>query len=712
MGGTVMLCNNCGQQNAPGARICVACAAPLAASDAKINCPTCKAENSSAERYCIKCGSLLVKTGRPPAPPEPKKPAYTYRTTVRKLDPMPQASVKPPVANAYTQSPVSTPVNSYTASPVAPVKTPEQKKKAEQMDALSALLSSKNSVVCSYCGALNENADGDCFVCGEPLYKETKRAEPEEPVVAQKPKAEPVKKKKQLPLHVVIFRKVFGLGKKKDTKKAGKEAAKNKKGIPLPDKKILIGAIAALLVLVLVIGVASAGGSENVLIYDETDYKLFYSVGSGQALLYADGKQISAEAASEEPKTVFYDMYGTCGVYTTPVQEGGVVTTAVYYFNSKGATRIINSVNSCIYLSADGSALLYIDASNALALYDVKTGESVTIVENGGYITGAFALSPDGDYVMYGYRNQSGTNSVCIWNNGDVKEICSSGVPIAVSEGGKKVYYLTVLNNTYDFYVTSYRRPSKFTKIASGIYANALKFNADLSEVLFTLLDGGTYYSKNGKQAQRVASTNMYPIVCNSVNYKSCSGLATIYGVSEFFNNFWIGENGLYYVESGEEALMLVAGVLDYDISYSGEKLVYVDMQGNLFIADRKNAQDTKEPIAENVTAAAVTGNSKDVYYLNSVHALCSVNEKNESVLIAQDVDGIMCTEEGVYYKNIVAQGSPYALNFCSNAKNGKTVADSVLNFQISDGCAYYTTGDGQHMYYSKNGNRSFKQLY
>ena len=709
-----MLCNNCGQQNAPGARICVACAAPLAASDAKINCPTCKAENSSAERYCIKCGSLLVKTGRPPAPPEPKKPAYTYRTTVRQLDPMPQANVKPPVANTYTQSPVSAPVNTYTASPVSPTKTAEQKKKAEQMDALSALLSSKNEVVCSYCGALNENADGDCAVCGEPLYKEEKRKEPEEPVVVQKPKPAPAKSKKQLPLHVVIFRKVFGLGKKKDAKKENKEpTTAKKKGFQLPDKKILIGAVAVFLALVLIIGVASSGGSsDNILIYDETDYKLFYSVGSGQALLYADGKNISAEPAAEEPKTVFYDMYGTCGIYTTPVQEGGVVTTAVYYFNAKGATRIINSVNSCIYLSADGSSLLYIDAAAALALYDVKTGESVTIAENGGYISGAFALSPDGDYVMYGYRNQSGTNSVCIWNNGEQKEICSSGVPIAVSEGGKKVYYLTVLNNTYDFYVTSYRRPAKFTKIASGIYANALKFNADLSEVLFTLLDGGTYYSKEGKQAQRVASTSMYPIICNSVNFKSCSGLATIYGVSEFFDNFWIGENGLYFVEAGEEALMLVAGVLDYDLSYDGERLVYADAQGKLFVADRKNAQSTKEPIAENVTAVAVTGNGKDVYYLNSVHALCCVNDKNESVLIAQDVDGIMCTEEGVYYKNIAAQGSPYALNFCSNAKSGKTVADSVLNFQISDGCAYYTTGDGQHMYYSKNGNRSFKQLY
>ncbi len=701
-----MLCNNCGQQNAPGARICVACAAPLAASDAKINCPTCKAENSSAERYCIKCGSLLVKVGRPPAPPEPKKPAYTYRPTVRQLDPMPQASVKPPVTNTYTQSPVSAPVNTYTASPVSPAKTPEQKKKAEQMDALSALLSSKNDIVCSYCGSLNDSTDGDCAVCGEPLYKEEKRKEPEEPVAPQKPKTVPVKKKKQLPLHVVVFRKIFGLGKKKNA------ADNKKKSLQLPDKKVIIGAVAVLLALILVIGVAASGGSDNTLIYDGTDYKLFYSVGSGQALLYADGKNISAEPASEEPKTVFYDMYGTCGIYTTPVQEGGVVTTAVYYFNSKGATRILNSVNSCIYLSADGSALLYIDAAAALALYDVKTGESVTIAENGGYISGAFALSPDGDYVMYGYRNQSGTNSVCIWNDGDKKEICSSGVPIAVSEGGKKVYYLTVLNNTYDFYVTSYRRPAKFTKIASGIYANALKFNADLSEVLFTLLDGGTYYSKDGRQAQRVASTAMYPIVCSTVNFKTCSGLATIYGVSEFFDNFWIGENGLYYVEAGEEALMLVAGVLDYDLSYNGERLVYVDTQGKLFIADRKNAQSTKEPVAENVTAAAVTGNGKDVYYLNSVHALCSVNDKNESVLIAQDVDGIMCTEEGVYYKNISAQGNPYALNYCSNAKSGKPVADSVLNFQISDGCAYYTTGDGQHMYYSKNGNRSFKQLY
>lgn len=704
-----MLCNNCGQQNAPGTRICVACAAPLTASDAKINCPTCKAENSATERYCIKCGSLLVKTGRPPVPPEPKKPAYTYKTTVRQLDPMPQASVKAPPVNTYTKAPVSTPVNSYTASPVSPPKTEEQKKKAQQMDALSAILSAKNSVVCSYCGALNENADGDCAVCGEPLYKETKRIAPEEPAPVQRPKPAPAKKKKQLPLHVAIFRKVFGLGKKNNKKDA---KSGNKKGFNLPDKKVLLAGVAVLVALILIIGIGSAGGSAPEMIYDHTDYKLFYSVGSGQALLYANGKNISAEPAAEEPKTVFYDMYGTCGIYTTTVQEGGVVTTAVYYFNQKGATRILNSVNNCLHLSADGSALLYIDAAAALAVYDVKKGESFTIAENGGYISGAFAISPDGDYVMYGYRNQAGTNSVCIYHDGESKEICSSGVPIAVSEGGKQVYYLTVLNNTYDFYMTSYRRPAKFTKIASGIYANALKFNADLSEVLFTLLDGGTYYSKDGKQAQRVASSSMYPILCNYVNFKSCSGLATIYGIGEFFDNFWIGESGLYYVQAGEEALMIATGDLKYDLSYDGGRLVYVDGEGRLFITDRKTANEQKTPIAENVTSVGITGNGEDVYYLNSVNAMCSVNSKNESVLIAQEIGGIMCTEEGVYYKNIVADNNPYALHYCSNAKSGKPVTDSALNFQISDGCAYYTTGDGQHMYYSKNGNRSFSQLY
>ncbi|MBR6781398.1 MAG: hypothetical protein IKM24_10340, partial [Clostridia bacterium] len=67
--------------------------------------------------------------------------------------------------------------------------------------------------------------------------------------------------------------------------------------------------------------------------------------------------------------------------------------------------------------------------------------------------------------------------------------------------------------------------------------------------------------------------------------------------------------------------------------------------------------------------------------------------------------------EDGVYYKN-TSVTQDYKLNFCSNAKSGKEVCDSVLSFQISDGCAYYTTGDGQHMYYSKDGDRSFKQLF
>lgn len=709
-----MVCSNCGRQNAPGDRICVSCAAPLAGADAKIICPTCKAENAATERYCIKCGSLLVKTGRPPAPPEPPKPAYTYRTTVRKLDPMPQATVRTPAAKQVPaqQAPAQpTPVQSKPA-PAVSVTDPVASFSAQdvaQMDALATLLASKNAVVCTYCGSVNAQADGDCCVCGEPLVREEKPKEKEKET--QQPKTQPkpqkstqAKDKPKIPLHVLIFRKVFGLGKKKDADKA-------KKGFRFSDKKVLIAAVAVVLALIIVIGAVGSAGSSDAFIYDAVDYKLFYSVGSGQAVLYANGKNVSAENAIEEPKTIYYDMDNTCGIYAMQVQNDAAMTTAVYYFDQKGTTRILDSVNNVIYFSSDGTGVLYIDATAALALYDVEKGTSQVIAENGKYISGAFAISPDGDYVMYGYRNDAGTNSVCIFHEGTKKDVCSSGVPIAVSEGGKKVYYLTVLNNTYDFYATTYRKPAKFTKIASGVYANAIKFNADLSQVLFTLLDGGTYYSKEGKQAQRIASSAMYPLVCNAVNFKSCSGLATVYGVNEFFDHFWIGENGLYYVESGEEPLMLVAGVRDYDLSYDADRLAYIDAEGRLFVTDRKSASDTKTAYAENVTSVAVTGDGKNVYYLNSANALCNLDKDGESAMIAQEVDGIMCSEEGVYYKNISAT-QDYRLNYCSNAKSGKEVCDSVLSFQISDGCAYYTTGDGQHMYYSKDGNRSFKQLF
>lgn len=709
-----MVCSNCGRQNAPGDRICVYCAAPLAGADDKIICPTCKAENSATERYCIKCGSLLIKTGRPPAPPEPPKPAYTYRTTVRKLDPMPQSTVRTPAAKQVPAQPA--PAKPATPAPAVSVTDPVASFSAQdvaQMDALATLLASKNAVVCSYCGSVNAQADGDCCVCGEPLVREDSSTKAKE-TPAEPPKAEPKQKKQssekpkdkpQIPLHVLIFRKVFGLGKKKD-------AEKGKKGFRLPDKKFLFAAVAVVLAVIIIFGAASSAGSSDAFIYDAVDYKLFYSVGSGQAMLFANGKNVSAENAIEEPKTVYYDMNNSCGIYAMQVQKDAAMTTAVYYFDQKGAACILDSVNSVIYFSADGTAVLYIDSAAALSLYDIEKGISQKIAENGQYISGAFAISPDGDYVMYGYRNEAGTNSVCIFHDGEKKDVCSSGVPIAVSEGGKKVYYLTVLNNTYDFYVTSYRKPAKFTKIASGVYANAIKFNADLTQVLFTLLDGGTYYSKEGKQAQRIASSAMYPLVCNSVNFKSCSGLATVYGVEEFFDHFWIGENGLYYVESGEEPLMLVAGVKDYDLSYDADRLAYIDAEGRLFAVDRKSAADAKSaPFAENVTSVAVTGNGEDVYYINSANALCSLDKNGESVLIAQEVDGLMAAEDGVYYKN-TSVTQDYKLNFCSNAKSGKEVCDSVLSFQISDGCAYYTTGDGQHMYYSKDGDRSFKQLF
>lgn len=722
-----MVCKNCGEQNAPGEINCRKCGAALSVSVQTIKCSACKTENAASEKFCIKCGTLLVTVGRPPAPPEPKKPAYMYRTTVRQRDPItpaaqPQQRADVPVARVQTVQPEMTVRTEPVTAPPAVAETPRvqterrpavpveelppvqnTREEKEQLRSLSSLFAGKNGVTCSFCGTVHTKKEEFCIACGEPLVSERKKTQ------KQKTEGRSAQQSgKQVPLVSLVLKKIFG--NKKNAAPAKGTAKKSGKK-PVLDPRILI--IAACCIALFALGAlfGSLRSDTKGLVYDAVDYNLQYALGSGTLHLYADGSEVDSEPAIAEPTSVYYDLHNSCGVFSMPIQENGVATNSVYYFNKQGITRIINSVNNVISFSAQGTAVLYVDANAALSLYTVKNGKTVVLAENGAYVSGAYALSPDGEYAMYCYRNEAGTNSVCVWHDGNRRDVCSSGVPIAVANEGKSVYYLTVLNNTYDFYLTTYKKPAKFTKIATGIYANALKFNSDLSEVLFTLLDGGTYYSKAGKQAKRVSSSSMYPILCNTVNYKSCSGLATVYGMEEFFDNFWIGESGLYYIEQGEDPVMVVAGVRSYDISDDGNKLAYADAEGKLFVKDRKSALENTASFAENVTAVAVTGDAEDVYYLNSVNALCSLDKNGNSTLVAQEIDGIMCSESGVYYKG-VSPSEIYRLYYCSNGKSGKEIADSVKDFQIFDGCAYYTSGDGQHMYYSKNGNRSFKQLF
>ncbi len=698
-----MLCKNCAQQNAPTDVFCTYCGSLLALNDNEkivVDCPVCKIENAASDKYCLKCGSSLKKA------------------TVRKLSfDVPVAA--PVVESAVAETEESKPVLSKPLfeQPVVPEVAVTDRpvfdlqpdvNSAFDLDLSATVQNKKPRVACPHCGVKNDADAMYCRDCAQSMTIPKRRNEPN--ITAPKTKKKATAKKKKPSLATMVVKKVFS-GKKADKKNNVKtKAPKKKRALPVKQIGILAVALIAA-VFVIFVGSRVAASSSSDFVYDTHDFRFDFSAGTGSFSLFANGKNVGSLAAKEVPGTVYYDLNSTCGVFTVPVQENGAASTAVYYFDKNGMTRLVDSVNSVIYLSAKGTALLYIDSNAALALYMIDTNTKITIAENGEYVSGAYAISPDGEYVMYCYRNESNTNSVCAYGRGEYKDICTSGVPVAITNGGKQVYYLTVLNNTYDFYVTTFKKPTKFSKIASSVYASSIKLNQDMSEILFSLIDGSTYYSKSGKQAERITAATVYPVMCNVVNFKNCSGIATIYGMKDFFDCFWIGERGLYVAMKGNEPRMLVANMLDYDVSVDGKKLVYADADGKLYIRELKRIDEDVVGLAENVTAVAITGNGESVYYLNSVLSLCSVNNSGESILIDQNVDGIKCSDNGVFYKS-VSRTQEYSVSYCSNEKEGKLISNSVQSFLISDGCVYYTSGDGQHLYYSKNGTRNFKQLY
>jgi hypothetical protein len=53
-------CSNCGTENRPGAKFCIECAGPLAAS-----CPTCGYVNPPGAKFCSECATPLGATARP-----------------------------------------------------------------------------------------------------------------------------------------------------------------------------------------------------------------------------------------------------------------------------------------------------------------------------------------------------------------------------------------------------------------------------------------------------------------------------------------------------------------------------------------------------------------------------------------------------------------------------------------------------------------------
>ncbi len=341
--------------------------------------------------------------------------------------------------------------------------------------------------VCPNCGNQTEDTARFCDKCGTPL---TAAAAPvavavePAPVAPEKSAADTAK---ELGGKVADTAKELG-GKAAEAagvlvKKLQASGLGDKlKAVPKKIWMIAGGALAALLILVILIGAFSAGGAEcDYALYVNEDYQLSYTKLSGKGdpvQITEDGTSFSAAKMADDGKTLFY----------LDLDEDGKL--CLFYRNAANAKKepvlLESNVDGQFSITEDGSRVFFMKKGN-LYVHNLKKSEKIESDVEG------FILSEDGKKVLY--MNDDG--EVYIWNGRDSVEMDSDVEDIYYySEDFKTIYY----GKDDNLYLKSGSKDGeKLLSDCTGCYITE-------DGTGYAINDDGELYYVNGKKVTEIAS--------------------------------------------------------------------------------------------------------------------------------------------------------------------------------------------------------------
>ncbi len=312
-------------------------------------------------------------------------------------------------------------------------------------------------------------------------------------------------------------------------------------------------------------------------------------------------------------------------------------------------------------LSAYGDSIAYVadveDSLGTLYLYTVSKKKSVEIAEE--VYAGDIVLSADGKSVAYvsdceveeGWYSNTVTGTVFVSKNGkEGKEVSSDAMPLAVSDGGKYVFYIKGDDKLF------MNEEKLGTEISSGVY-----FNQDCTEIVFNE-DGDTMYftakMKGPVKVKKGSFSGIYApatMVQGSAMTGNGSYVMQYLGVDSFNETLWrIDYSEAYYVfDKGEETEKLSSSITTYQMTENGKSMLYLDGSELVLL---KNISKSRE--GENVARGLYYVNKfvasedlKDIYYYDTDEDELCYLKKGEGVRIADDAEDFVYSDKyGVLY--------------------------------------------------------------
>lgn len=498
--------------------------------------------------------------------------------------------------------------------------------------------------------------------------------------------------------------------------------------------KIIAGAVTAALVVGLTAMVANVRGSQR-------QNQLDMIIREDKTIFLFNGERVdgSVDTASE------YD-------YCEAHDENAAIfhnlkSGKLYAVTKNGVERIAKDAEEA-YISVYGDYIIYTDEDGYGYSYNVKKGKKEKI--SGGFQLETAVVSPDGETVVF---NKYGDDSLYLYEDGNSEKIGSGLKAIAVSDNAKHLYAVEYLaeptlpegvekpdssdyeeyddyKKAYDEYkehaekleeqMNEYREfdiydvalyyvpkanEDKAVKLEKHFNSiSSVYFNSDFSEILYSNTDDETYYSKKGKDAERISKETLTPVCFYSndmIQYNmqaemlddngSLLGKAYLSDYSVEMESEVLGAEyysaDLYYVDKkgNAERIDKDIDISSVNISDNGKKIYYLDGNRKLYVSDTETGDD-KERIGKDILSYVVEDDFSGVYAVDVDGNFYYISDDGEKERIDKQIK-YFCNAPG---GGVYCMDNDNKLYKAEKGEKGDRIAKDVEYIKSGNCCTYY----------------------
>lgn len=363
-------------------------------------------------------------------------------------------------------------------------------------------------------------------------------------------------------------------------------------------------------------------------------------------------------------------------------------------------------------LSADGTSVAYVDENQQLVLYRVISGQTVTVA---GKPHGDFSLSPDGDSLLYCIAEED-TETLYAYIGGKTVKITNRASPIAISDGGKFIYY-----HSWDDNTVSVRKQNGETvtlcEPSDGSKNLVCYLNRDHTEIIFSLANN-VYYTCKGGPAVKLSGKGIKAMGDFAYWCRTSGDTLPIDSfVGQYFTDresklYYIGNNVVFVIEKGVEA---------FSVSTTGDVAYYKTCGGDLYRIESRDAARGNEKqikMASNVASYILSPNGQHCYYLDTENQLWHATKDGKPRFVAANVLGATVNRDG-YGFFIIQNPETKKLDLYATKQTGKVylIRQNVAVVTATyNRCYYFVASDTEGLYttyeiYSAAHGLNFKEV-